>query len=53
MSRVFAGDTAAVASWFQDHRATNMRLFTWPSGEPGNHPYPTHPCDTHTCDTHT
>ncbi|MFJ2113412.1 enoyl-CoA hydratase/isomerase family protein [Streptomyces sp. NPDC087850] len=27
---LFAGDTAAVASWFQDYRATNMRLFTYP-----------------------
>lgn len=25
-----AGDPAAVASWFQDYRATNMRLFTYP-----------------------
>ena len=28
--RLFAGDPAAVASWFQDYRATNMRLFTYP-----------------------
>ena len=28
--RLFAGDEAAVASWFQDYRATNMRLFTYP-----------------------
>jgi enoyl-CoA hydratase len=28
--RLFAGDTDAVASWFQDYRATNMRLFTYP-----------------------
>lgn len=27
---LFAGDTEAVASWFQDYRATNMRLFTYP-----------------------
>ena len=27
---LFAGDEAAVASWFQDYRATNMRLFTYP-----------------------
>jgi len=27
---LFAGDRAAVASWFQDYRATNMRLFTYP-----------------------
>ena len=27
---LFAGDTAAVASWFQEYRATNMRLFTYP-----------------------
>ncbi|WP_327432875.1 enoyl-CoA hydratase/isomerase family protein [Streptomyces sp. NBC_01236] len=27
---LFAGDPAAVASWFQDYRATNMRLFTYP-----------------------
>jgi enoyl-CoA hydratase/carnithine racemase len=28
--RLFAGDPAAVAAWFQDYRATNMRLFTYP-----------------------
>ena len=28
--RLFAGDEAAVASWFQDYRATNIRLFTYP-----------------------
>ena len=28
--RLFAGDPAAVASWFCDYRATNMRLFTYP-----------------------
>jgi len=28
--RLFAGDTEKVASWFQDYRATNMRLFTYP-----------------------
>ena len=27
---LFAGDPANVASWFQDYRATNMRLFTYP-----------------------
>jgi enoyl-CoA hydratase/carnithine racemase len=27
---LFAGDRAAVASWFRDYRATNMRLFTYP-----------------------
>ncbi len=27
---LFAGDPAAVASWFGDYRATNMRLFTYP-----------------------
>ena len=27
---LFAGDAAAVASWFGDYRATNMRLFTYP-----------------------
>lgn len=27
---LFAGDRAAVASWFADYRATNMRLFTYP-----------------------
>lgn len=27
---LFAGDTDTVASWFQDYRATNMRLFTYP-----------------------
>ena len=27
---LFAGDPAAVASWFADYRATNMRLFTYP-----------------------
>ncbi|WP_329223253.1 enoyl-CoA hydratase/isomerase family protein [Streptomyces sp. NBC_01485] len=27
---LFAGDEADVASWFQDYRATNMRLFTYP-----------------------
>jgi enoyl-CoA hydratase len=27
---LFAGDPATVASWFQDYRATNMRLFTYP-----------------------
>ena len=26
---LFAGDRAAVASWFRDYRATNMRLFTY------------------------
>ena len=29
-SRLFAGDPAAVGSWFADYRATNMRLFTYP-----------------------
>jgi len=28
--RLFAGDPAAVGSWFADYRATNMRLFTYP-----------------------
>lgn len=28
--RLFAGTEAKVASWFQDYRATNMRLFTYP-----------------------
>ncbi|HEY1919456.1 MAG TPA: enoyl-CoA hydratase/isomerase family protein [Streptosporangiaceae bacterium] len=28
--RLFAGDPGAVASWFHDYRATNMRLFTYP-----------------------
>jgi enoyl-CoA hydratase len=28
--RLFAGDPAAVATWFGDYRATNMRLFTYP-----------------------
>ena len=28
--QLFAGDPAAVASWFRDYRATNMRLFTYP-----------------------
>ena len=28
--RLFAGDRDAVAAWFQDYRATNMRLFTYP-----------------------
>jgi enoyl-CoA hydratase len=28
--RLFAGDRDAVASWFQNYRATNMRLFTYP-----------------------
>ena len=27
---LFAGDPAAVASWFGDYRETNMRLFTYP-----------------------
>jgi enoyl-CoA hydratase len=27
---LFAGDPAAVASWFRDYRATNLRLFTYP-----------------------
>ena len=27
---LFAGDPVAVASWFRDYRATNMRLFTYP-----------------------
>ena len=27
---LFAGDPAAVASWFHVYRATNMRLFTYP-----------------------
>ncbi|WP_329347637.1 enoyl-CoA hydratase/isomerase family protein [Streptomyces sp. NBC_01261] len=27
---LFAGDPAAVADWFQEYRATNMRLFTYP-----------------------
>ena len=27
---LFAGDRAAVASWFADYRATNLRLFTYP-----------------------
>ncbi|WP_043670505.1 enoyl-CoA hydratase/isomerase family protein [Streptomyces xylophagus] len=27
---LFAGAPAAVATWFQDYRATNMRLFTYP-----------------------
>jgi len=27
---LFAGDPAAVASWFAGYRATNMRLFTYP-----------------------
>jgi enoyl-CoA hydratase len=27
---LFAGDSATVASWFRDYRATNMRLFTYP-----------------------
>ncbi|MCI3274400.1 enoyl-CoA hydratase/isomerase family protein [Streptomyces cylindrosporus] len=27
---LFAGDEAAVASWFQGYRATSMRLFTYP-----------------------
>lgn len=27
---LFAGDRAAVASWFRDYRTTNMRLFTYP-----------------------
>ena len=27
---LFAGDPAAVAAWFGDYRATNMRLFTYP-----------------------
>jgi enoyl-CoA hydratase len=27
---LFAGDSSAVASWFGDYRATNMRLFTYP-----------------------
>ena len=27
---LFAGDAPAVASWFADYRATNMRLFTYP-----------------------
>jgi enoyl-CoA hydratase len=28
--RLFAGDRDAVASWFAEYRATNMRLFTYP-----------------------
>ena len=28
--RLFAGDPAAVGSWFADYRATTMRLFTYP-----------------------
>lgn len=28
--RLFAGDPDAVASWFADFRATNLRLFTYP-----------------------
>ncbi|MGH3152550.1 MAG: enoyl-CoA hydratase/isomerase family protein [Streptosporangiaceae bacterium] len=28
--RLFAGDPAAVGSWFVGYRATNMRLFTYP-----------------------
>jgi enoyl-CoA hydratase len=28
--RLFAGDPAAVATWFGDYRATNLRLFTHP-----------------------
>ena len=28
--RLFGGDPAAVGSWFAGHRATNMRLFTYP-----------------------
>jgi len=28
--RLFAGDPAAVGSWFAGYRATNMRLFTYP-----------------------
>ena len=28
--RLFAGDPTAVKAWFQDYRATNMRLFTYP-----------------------
>ena len=27
---LFAGDRNAVAAWFRDYRATNMRLFTYP-----------------------
>jgi enoyl-CoA hydratase/carnithine racemase len=27
---LFAGNPAAVTSWFRDYRATNMRLFTYP-----------------------
>jgi enoyl-CoA hydratase len=27
---LFAGDPDAVAAWFQEYRATNMRLFTYP-----------------------
>ena len=27
---LFAGDPAAVASWFRDYRATNLRLFIYP-----------------------
>jgi enoyl-CoA hydratase len=27
---LFAGDRGAVAAWFADYRATNMRLFTYP-----------------------
>ncbi|MFC5220240.1 enoyl-CoA hydratase/isomerase family protein [Streptomyces coerulescens] len=27
---LFAGDASAVASWFADYRATNVRLFTYP-----------------------
>jgi enoyl-CoA hydratase len=32
---LFVGDPAAVASWFRDYRATNMRLFTYPRPGPG------------------
>jgi enoyl-CoA hydratase len=28
--RLFASDRGAVAAWFEDYRATNMRLFTYP-----------------------
>lgn len=28
--RLFAGDPAAIGSWFTGYRATNMRLFTYP-----------------------
>jgi len=28
--RLFAGDPAAVGTWFRDYRETNMRLFTYP-----------------------